>query len=230
MTKLATRTVKEHEERRTELMDTAQELFYQKGYATTSITSIIDAVGIAKGTFYHYFQSKADLLDQIIERQMRSIDATIDPIVRDDQMGAVEKFNMLWSAVSQYKAGNKELMLMLAMVLYSDENIVLLNKLARNRIKTVAPRFAEIISQGVAEGVFDTDSPAYAAELIMQMGLHLGEEFGRMVREEDMGDESYRQYIERFRAYDEAVARILGAEEGLVCMIDTDVITRFFEE
>ena len=230
MTTLATRIVKEHEERRTELLDTAQELFYQRGYATTSIASIIDAVGIAKGTFYHYFQSKADLLDQIIDRQMQAIDATIDPIVRDDRMRAVEKFNALWSAIGQYKAGNKEVMMMLARVFYTDDNIVLLNKLARNRIKTVAPRFAEIISQGVAEGVFDTDSPACTAELIMQMGLYLGDEFGRMVREGDMGEENRRRYLEKCCAYNEAVTRILGAEEGLLCLIDTDVIGRFFEE
>ena len=45
------RVVKPHEERRNELLDTAEALFYQKGYDNTTVADIIDAVGIAKGTF-----------------------------------------------------------------------------------------------------------------------------------------------------------------------------------
>ena len=72
------RIVKEHEERKNELLDAAQALFYQNGYETTSVAKIIDSVGIAKGTFYHYFKSKTDLLDQIVERQIRTIDREIE--------------------------------------------------------------------------------------------------------------------------------------------------------
>ena len=60
------RGVKEAERRRNEILDAAQHLFYSKGYDEPSIQEIIDAVGIAKGTFYHHFESKQELLDHLI--------------------------------------------------------------------------------------------------------------------------------------------------------------------
>ena len=225
-----TRIVKDYEERRVELLDAAQELFYRYGYENTSVANIIGAVGIAKGTFYHYFESKADLLDQIILRQSQRIDEAIDPIVENSDMNAVEKFNTLYSTIGHYKAENRDVMIMLTKVLYADENVFLLNKMTKNRTRTVAPRLAEIISQGIDEGVFHADSPEFAAEMILQMGTYLGEEFGRMVLDGELGGEGRQRYVERCVAYEKAVAKILGTEEGAIYMFDRDVIDRFFED
>ena len=59
--------VKDFEERKNELLETSKKLFFSKGYEHTSVHDIIDAVGIAKGTFYHYFKSKEDLLNEILD-------------------------------------------------------------------------------------------------------------------------------------------------------------------
>lgn len=48
------RTTKEPEERRRELIACAQTLFYTKGYEGTSVSDIVNAVGVAQGTFYYY--------------------------------------------------------------------------------------------------------------------------------------------------------------------------------
>ena len=50
------RIVKEHDERKNEIIDTASCIFAQKGYDKTSVNDILNAIGIAKGTFYHYFK------------------------------------------------------------------------------------------------------------------------------------------------------------------------------
>jgi AcrR family transcriptional regulator len=62
------REVKEYEVRKKEILDTAQCLFLQKGYNRISIQDIIDTVGIAKGTFYHYFDSKEQLMEEMVGR------------------------------------------------------------------------------------------------------------------------------------------------------------------
>ena len=62
------RIVKAHDERKNEIIDTAQNLFMTKGYSTCSVAEIIDAIGIAKGTFYHYFKSKEEVLDAIVDK------------------------------------------------------------------------------------------------------------------------------------------------------------------
>ena len=62
------RIVKAHDVRKKEILDTAYALIYSVGYEQTTIEAIIGEMGIAKGTFYHYFKSKLDLLDSLVER------------------------------------------------------------------------------------------------------------------------------------------------------------------
>ena len=77
------RVVKAADDRRAELLDVALQLFLTRGYERVAVQDITDAVRVAKGTFYHYFASKADLLAQVCERQTAALLAAAEPLVRD---------------------------------------------------------------------------------------------------------------------------------------------------
>jgi TetR/AcrR family transcriptional regulator, cholesterol catabolism regulator len=49
------------------LIKNSTELFYKKGYASTSIRDIGRTAGISSATLYHYFKTKHDLLFEIIK-------------------------------------------------------------------------------------------------------------------------------------------------------------------
>ncbi|MEZ4835451.1 MAG: TetR/AcrR family transcriptional regulator [Caldilineaceae bacterium] len=83
--------VKEYDERYAEFLDVAR-LFYTKGYAQTPVQEIIDAIGVAKGTFYHYFDSKGDLLDALIERMLTQQLQSLTPLMQDTTTDAATKF------------------------------------------------------------------------------------------------------------------------------------------
>lgn len=51
------------------ILDTAFNLFTEKGIKNTSIQEIADKAGVAKGTFYLYFKDKYELQDQLIARK-----------------------------------------------------------------------------------------------------------------------------------------------------------------
>jgi AcrR family transcriptional regulator len=53
---------------RDHLVDTALELFAQKGYDATSVKQISTAAGVAVGLLYHYFPSKSEVLRAVWER------------------------------------------------------------------------------------------------------------------------------------------------------------------
>lgn len=63
--------------RRRELLDVALRVFSERGYHETRISDLIEAAGVARGTFYLYFESKNaifhDLLDELVERIRGSI-------------------------------------------------------------------------------------------------------------------------------------------------------------
>lgn len=50
------------EDTRTNIMNAALRLFGERGYHATSLQDVIKAAGCSKGAFYHYFESKEDLL------------------------------------------------------------------------------------------------------------------------------------------------------------------------
>ncbi len=53
--------------RRQPILRNAARLFSEKGYRGTTVDDIVQATGIAKGTFYIYFKSKEDLLIEVIK-------------------------------------------------------------------------------------------------------------------------------------------------------------------
>lgn len=54
-------------DRKLHVLLTAQRLFIEKGFITTSVQDIIEAAQISKGTFYNYFTSKNECLIAIFE-------------------------------------------------------------------------------------------------------------------------------------------------------------------
>jgi AcrR family transcriptional regulator len=76
------RTVLDRETRRQQVLEAATTVFARKGYRHTSVADIIDAAGIARGTFYLYFQSKEEiflaLIDRWFEDLTRHLDESVD--------------------------------------------------------------------------------------------------------------------------------------------------------
>jgi len=60
-------------------MDVALEHFAKEGYHKTTINHIAKHAGISKGLMYNYFESKEELLTEIIERSMEEIANYFDP-------------------------------------------------------------------------------------------------------------------------------------------------------
>jgi TetR/AcrR family transcriptional regulator, cholesterol catabolism regulator len=61
-----------------EVIETAVRIFSQKGYASSSVQDVADALGMLKGSLYYYIDSKEDLLRKIFEDSHREITALTD--------------------------------------------------------------------------------------------------------------------------------------------------------
>ena len=54
------------EKRKKQLLKIAYDMFLTRGYENTSVDEIIEKAQIAKGTYYYYFQSKEQMLEEVI--------------------------------------------------------------------------------------------------------------------------------------------------------------------
>ena len=66
---------------RQEIMRTAARLFQQRGYDATSMNDVAAALKLSKGGLYHHFQSKDEILYEIMNHAMDiTQERVIDPV------------------------------------------------------------------------------------------------------------------------------------------------------
>lgn len=61
------------QQKRNSLLDSAFSLFIHNGFNKTSISDIVDAAGVAKGTFYLYFKDKYDIRNHLISHKASQV-------------------------------------------------------------------------------------------------------------------------------------------------------------
>ena len=87
----APRGPRKADQRRSALLDSAGRLFVQKGFEATTMDEIAADAGFAKGTLYHYFPNKAELLVSLREEFDKGIagriQAGVDKCPADDWRG-----------------------------------------------------------------------------------------------------------------------------------------------
>ncbi|MBN1758922.1 MAG: TetR/AcrR family transcriptional regulator [Chitinispirillaceae bacterium] len=223
-----TKIVKEYEERKRELLETAQKLFFTKGYEKTSVNDIITAVGIAKGTFYHYFKTKEELLDKLIRQMADSINSGLKEIVASPRLNAIEKLNRFFSFAGNFKLQNKETFIVSAIMMHRPENILFRKKLETIYLQVSSELLTALIRQGVEEKLFDTPFPDIVPHMLLAMGIHLREEFASLLLNEQRTDNDIDFFCRGYEMYQNSIERILGAPQGSISFITDHLIRSFF--
>jgi AcrR family transcriptional regulator len=78
---------------REKIISSAKVLFSNYGFAQTSIEDIITSAGITKGAFYHYFDSKESICEEIIDSVKAEYQQVINGI--DKNLNPLEKLKNL---------------------------------------------------------------------------------------------------------------------------------------
>ena len=224
------RITKEYHERKNEILNTAQELFFTKGYKQTSVESIIKKVGVAKGTFYYYFKSKEDLLDKLVNRMTDKIQIEIKKIVKKTDLDAISKLEKAYSVAGNIKLENIHLIKLMLKILYKKDNLILRYKVYKSNVELVVPEFAKIIEQGVKEKLFNTPYPYEAARLFFELGSILGDAMSKLFLELDEKPENMDKMVKEIEVYEDAMERILGAKKGTINIVNREMLKNFQEK
>jgi AcrR family transcriptional regulator len=220
------RVIKENEyaARRNQILDAAQRYVYSKGYEQMSVQDICVELGISKGAFYHYFDSKQGLLDGLIDRIWEEVSGALKPIIQNPDLSALVKLQRYFDTAIQWKTAQKDFVIGLLRVWYADENAIVRQKQQTAMQKRIAPIIAEIIEQGIREGSFSTAVPAQTGEVVITLLLGLGDTWAGLLLLELPGAEVMNRVRSLAKAYTEAMERVLGVPPGSVTFVDDKII------
>jgi AcrR family transcriptional regulator len=210
-----TRITKKPDIRRNEILDSAQELFNSKGYEKTSINDIANETGVAKGTIYHYFKTKEEIFDAIVERYFNGIINAAKKIVEDKSIDTMNKIEQMMFAEYNLDMGNMELFKQL----HTWTNLEMNQKSFIYMIKFYSPILAEVIKQGIEDGLFSTDYPLEGVRLIMT-------EY-RMLFDKAHFEWNKEEAVNMAKAHQDIIECSLRAKKGSFQFI-TDMVTQYF--
>jgi AcrR family transcriptional regulator len=157
------RIVKKPAERKQDIIAAARLLFEQNGYDQVSMQAVMDHLGIAKGTIYHYFQSKEELFEAVTQAIVSEEVEQLEQFLQTLTGSALEKIQALVSA------GNARTRTQGALLhqLHQPANQGIHTRIAAISLVQQARLFETLIRQGCEEGVFNTPHPRECAEFIL---------------------------------------------------------------
>lgn len=198
------RVIKNADIRKNEIMDAAAQLFFEKGYDSTSTNDILYKVGIARGTLYYHFKSKEDIMDGLIARQVEQIVVDLQKVALDKNIPVFERLTktILAMNVSGQENGSK------AMIehLHKPQNALMHQKTNQIVMKQIPPILAGIVEDGIAEGLFKTDYPLECMELTF---VYL-----KAIFDDEVFTFTEEQLLARVRVFVFHLEKILGTKQG----------------
>jgi AcrR family transcriptional regulator len=63
--------------RRLQILNEAREVFAKRGYHAAKVDDIVAAAGVARGTFYLYFEDKRAIFEEIVDHMLTRVDMSI---------------------------------------------------------------------------------------------------------------------------------------------------------
>ena len=149
---------------REKILNTATQLFIQKGSEKTSMQDIAQTAGISKGAIYHHFKSKDEIVlavirsrQELMEEEMKQWFKATENLTGREQLQAILKSNLesqtaraIDGIVDEYE---------------QDAGFIL--TMMRDNLRIGAPLVSDIIKKGMADGSIQTQYPDQTAEVFL---------------------------------------------------------------
>ena len=153
--------MKKGERRKQELLQIAYRMFISRGYENTSVDEIIAEADIAKGTYYYYFETKEQMLEEVIGMMIDQEMETASRILQAEIPVPQKIIGMISSLRPTQEESPIEGALM------QPENIVMHEKIRKKIVEMAVPLLSKVVEEGIGQGIFACDNIAERVRMLL---------------------------------------------------------------
>ena len=173
----------------------AYRLFVSKGYEQTSVDEIIEEAGIAKGTYYYHFQSKEQMLEEVIDMMLQAEAERAEAVLGAD-LSVPEKIVGIIASIQPEQQERT-----IEDALHRPENLLMHDRMRRRLFDLIVPILSRAAEDGVREGLFACDHIPERIRMILILSSDLFD-----------GHTPYTPAV--IDVFIDAAEKILGAKPG----------------
>ncbi|MAT68177.1 MAG: hypothetical protein CMJ58_01500 [Planctomycetaceae bacterium] len=140
------------------IYEAAVEVLTRDGLDGATMDRVAAEAGICKGSLYNYFKDKTHILEFVFDKTIEPLNESIDQIV-DSKDCAVAKLRAVFREILEYLGPRRKLFSFLMGQQPTQQ-------LMTPRRSTGPPTLAQLIHQGIQQGVFRKCDPLFHATLI----------------------------------------------------------------
>lgn len=181
-------------ERKQELLKIAYNMFLMKGYDNTSIDDIINEAKIAKGSYYYYFESKEETLEEVINMMINDEVTSAKEILKMP-ISIPEKLVRIITSLRPKKNEQE-----IQNTLNKKDNIVMHEKINNRIIEEAVPLLEQVVMEGIENKIFNCTHIKERLKMLLIMSNELFD-----------NDEPNMNQVEVFI---DTAEKMLGAKEG----------------
>ncbi|MBQ4450849.1 MAG: TetR/AcrR family transcriptional regulator [Clostridia bacterium] len=211
--------------RKAAIIETAEALFYTKGYENTSIQDVLDALKLSKGGFYHHFESKLALLDAICEKRVEGYAEECRKYISEHALQGIEKLNCVLTYSSYLKDASLEFISIMLKVAYKEGAVMLRDHMKMATVSLMYPMANEAIAEGIDSNLFYAKYSDELGSILLNLSHCLTDEISLIAVDTD--DESGRDHAiaHKLDAYGYACETMLSAPHGSLKFIEGDALS-----
>ncbi len=191
--------MKKGEKRKKELLKIAYDMFLTQGYENTSVDEIIEKAQIAKGTYYYHFQSKEQMLEEVIDMMIDSETKMAEQVIGMD-IPVPQKIVMILTSMKPTEAEQP-----IKNALFQPENVLMHHKVRQKLINVLTPLLSEVIKEGVNEGIFECDNIPERVKMLL------------IISDGTFNEGSFSE--QDISVFIDMTEKLLGAENGTMSFI-----------
>ncbi|KQS27707.1 TetR/AcrR family transcriptional regulator [Dyadobacter sp. Leaf189] len=147
----------EYNAKQIQIIEVAERLFAQKGFAGTSVRDIAQAADVNVSMISYYFGSKEKLIEALFQIRMTESRSRLETLITNAELVPMQKINLLIDSVIDRLTGNQCFHnIMMRETLSSERNAAISEHIMNLKMRNIE-LMQQLIREGQAAGVFRDD-------------------------------------------------------------------------